>query len=1092
MTRHPIRHAGFVLLSLLLPLSPLSAEDEKDLRELLRDALYTEEVTRDPEAAAKQYEALLSQHDAQRAFAASALFRLAEVRRKQDRKDEAISLYQKLIDRFPEAQTESKLARENLTALGAKPAEAKEPAKDPDQVDIEVYGKIAATSPDLLGDALRNSISSNRVKVVEFLISKGADPKAPDAMYAAVERGNLAICKLLLKHGKPAPEVAGRTLADAIKHDRLAILKYLLEQGLDANSPVIGEIDTAVSPLHYAVMSGKPDAATVLLDHGADIDFMIQSHGDPELFGYVGTPLHLSVSIERGLPIFRLLLERGAKPDLPTPNAGVTPLHMAAWAGPADGLEMVKELLARGADPNRRSTLPPAEPNQVSKTYAMVTPFELALRNNVANADERVEAMLAKGANLNLHDGEGRTLLSSALQWKDKKRVELLLRWKADPNVADKNGATPLTLAAHAADEATVRRLLEAGADPNKLSGNRSPLDFAIKQKLGWPIVELLMAKGAKPDAAIFKEAVESKKWDSAMKMLDAGAPLPGAATDYPWTTPLVVAMKSADALPLIEKMIEKGAKPEDGWIKAGFRKQYYSGFVDEIPRPVRSFLFRRFMLPQMEGNPAVRFVIHGLGETKIVVLDDPSPPLPPRSLAQSLLEPTQSLESIPKIIPADRVTIWRKSGESWAATADFPLDRQEEFPALQRGDVVEITEGPDPANDRGQWNGGEAFSPELRWALRKQVSFPVTVEIDGKAQEVTLRGDRLIFDPSRPEILPLVGARQVIQYLWQPEIDVTQTYSEPGQGVIDSLEVIIKRDGWPDVRLPYRDSQKDFPLRSGDRLALTVPKVPDENLAYVRKHCIVVKATNGPFVRQFGEKAGVKNELLPATIPTLLQAVAEATQLHMKGAPEDPVALRSWLLDRNGWQLAYLQRPAFSNIRIRRLQEDGTEKVVSLNLAKTIADTPEDASIEEIRKADVELQGGDIVEIASLPADDAKQWAGLSLREESFLSAALSCRIQVTDGNGNIRVQEIRYRAPKMVSIDAGLIPIPVAESVSSLRGSASIQSSMNPNVSRNGQEGVNLSLSQVFLREGDRIILPSVPSPRPPRQVVLPPTSR
>ena len=47
-----------------------------------------------------------------RAFAASALFRLAEVRRKQDRKDDAIVLYQKLLVRFPEAETEAKLARE--------------------------------------------------------------------------------------------------------------------------------------------------------------------------------------------------------------------------------------------------------------------------------------------------------------------------------------------------------------------------------------------------------------------------------------------------------------------------------------------------------------------------------------------------------------------------------------------------------------------------------------------------------------------------------------------------------------------------------------------------------------------------------------------------------------------------------------------------------------------------------------------------------------------------------------------------------------------------------------------------------------------
>src|SRR6187397_3207225 len=94
--------------------------DEPPLRELLRDGLYAEEVTRDPEAAAKQYEQVLSRYSEQRDFAAAALYRLAEVRRKQDRKEDAVKLYQQLLAEFPGAATEAKLARENLAALGGK------------------------------------------------------------------------------------------------------------------------------------------------------------------------------------------------------------------------------------------------------------------------------------------------------------------------------------------------------------------------------------------------------------------------------------------------------------------------------------------------------------------------------------------------------------------------------------------------------------------------------------------------------------------------------------------------------------------------------------------------------------------------------------------------------------------------------------------------------------------------------------------------------------------------------------------------------------------------------------------------------------
>ncbi|RYD49009.1 MAG: tetratricopeptide repeat protein, partial [Verrucomicrobiaceae bacterium] len=354
MTRNPIRRSGLVLLSLLLPLSPLSAEDEKGLRELLRDALYTEEVTRDPEAAAKQYEALISQHDAQRAFAASALFRLAEVRRKQDRKEEAIALYQKFLSRFPEAETEAKLARESLAALGGKPPSADAPVTDPDDDRVRYLRKIAETSPDKLQESFLKEVTSGNPKVVEFLISQGVDPKTPKALGIAAETGNLAICKMLLQHGKPSPEEAGNALAMAISKDRGAVLSYLLEQGLDPNSPVVWGLpvfrsEVVASPLMIAIVGDKADAAKVLLERGANVDFMLQSEGYPKNTTLFGTPLHMAVW-SRNLPMVRFLLERGAKPDLPTPNAGITPLHLAASIVDPASEAMVKELLARGTD----------------------------------------------------------------------------------------------------------------------------------------------------------------------------------------------------------------------------------------------------------------------------------------------------------------------------------------------------------------------------------------------------------------------------------------------------------------------------------------------------------------------------------------------------------------------------------------------------------------------------------------------------------------------------------------------------------------------------------------------------------------------
>ena len=107
MHLNPIR-----LAAACLSLATVTARaEEPPVRDLLRDGLYAEEVTRDPGAAAKNYEQVLARYSEQRAFAASALFRLAEVRRKQDRKDDAIQLYQRLLAEFPNAETEAKPPR---------------------------------------------------------------------------------------------------------------------------------------------------------------------------------------------------------------------------------------------------------------------------------------------------------------------------------------------------------------------------------------------------------------------------------------------------------------------------------------------------------------------------------------------------------------------------------------------------------------------------------------------------------------------------------------------------------------------------------------------------------------------------------------------------------------------------------------------------------------------------------------------------------------------------------------------------------------------------------------------------------------------
>jgi ankyrin repeat protein len=282
MTLHRLPLA---LLAAAALTAPLTAQ-APDLRELLRDALYTEEVTRDPEAAAKQYEALLSKHDAQRAFAASTLFRLAEVRRKQDRKDEAIGLYQRLLREFPAAETEAKLARENLATLGAKiesPAAPAAPAADEETIELQRLQQWVESSPDRLKDPdlVLEAVKKGQLRSIEFLLKAGAAAKQGPLLEEAVTTGNLRTTTLILDYPfKSGDRGVDDALFTAVTLEYQDIAKLLLSRGADPHRQGWYRIDENVIPpssnraqmtaLHVAVRKRNLALCKLLLDHKAD------------------------------------------------------------------------------------------------------------------------------------------------------------------------------------------------------------------------------------------------------------------------------------------------------------------------------------------------------------------------------------------------------------------------------------------------------------------------------------------------------------------------------------------------------------------------------------------------------------------------------------------------------------------------------------------------------------------------------------------------------------------------------------------------------------------------------------------------------
>ena len=84
------------------------------------------------------------------------------------------------------------------------------------------------------------------------------------------------------------------------------------------------------TPLHYAAFFGRPDAACVLIDAGADLEAPSRNMQ----FAQDARPLH-SAAAAREHEVARLLLEAGADPNAEQ-HGGFTPLRQAGENGDAE------------------------------------------------------------------------------------------------------------------------------------------------------------------------------------------------------------------------------------------------------------------------------------------------------------------------------------------------------------------------------------------------------------------------------------------------------------------------------------------------------------------------------------------------------------------------------------------------------------------------------------------------------------------------------------------------------------------------------------------------------------------------------------
>ena len=258
-------------------------------------------------------------------------------------------------------------------------------------------------------------------------------------LHAAIHARDLdAVAQLLWRGADPSKQIFGMNAYHAAATSSPEIMQLLLRHEKREHAFDFCIIDKReADPLRLA--NEKSDVAMVklLLDFGANVN---NRDNDNE------TPLHYALahrkSREDGMPVLRLLIERGADLDAKALNFwDDTPLTVAVRGGYA---EAVKLLLDHGADVSRT--------NHADETM-------LHLNAGTWNA-QITRMLLDAGAPLEQKDRHGRTALHIAAHNNKLEVVKTLLEAGADPFALDNKRQIPSDLCPADFQKNTRRELL--------------------------------------------------------------------------------------------------------------------------------------------------------------------------------------------------------------------------------------------------------------------------------------------------------------------------------------------------------------------------------------------------------------------------------------------------------------------------------------------------------------------------------------------------------------------------------------------------------------------------------------------------------
>lgn len=286
-----------------------------------------------------------------------------------------------------------------------------------------------------------------------------------------------------------------RKLREAAEQGHLSKVKKLIAADQEL---LWNDMQQEAPALHCAIRNEQHDVIRFLVEQSHFLDAIDEAELTP-----------LMVASKKGLPmlpVVKQLLARGADPNITPkagPNRGMTSLYFAAQSG---CLPMVEALVEDGAKTKistwngmtamhaaaeggnaeviRRLRKRRVDPNALSKYGPR--PIHLAAR---AGHKDAVAALIEMGVPVDAKDKDGATPLAVAAVHNEVQVARLLLEKGADPNVRftlDDAKTTPLRAALLKRHEGMLKLLAESGANPESKVGGVSVRFLSEQDEHNW------------------------------------------------------------------------------------------------------------------------------------------------------------------------------------------------------------------------------------------------------------------------------------------------------------------------------------------------------------------------------------------------------------------------------------------------------------------------------------------------------------------------------------------------------------------------------------------------------------------------------